>query len=129
LQVVDLFSAIMPAIAVGVVGPGLVGKALLEQLEAHGRKYGGNALVRVAGVINSSKMLLLKEVCLHDYLPQRVRTLNNCRGCSQQDNWVSELAKWPNEASAASMDEFVKHMEKQVCALTSACTCTNIYVR
>jgi homoserine dehydrogenase len=53
----------MKSIAVGVVGPGLVGKALLEQIEAHGRKYGHNALVRVAGVINSSKMLLLKEVC------------------------------------------------------------------
>lgn len=50
------------SIAVGLIGPGLVGKALLEQLEQIGKVLGGQARVTVAGVINSSKMLLTNEV-------------------------------------------------------------------
>lgn len=50
------------SIAVGLIGPGLVGKALLEQLEQMGKVRGVQARVTVAGVINSSKMLLSDEV-------------------------------------------------------------------
>ena len=50
------------AVAVGLIGPGLVGKALLEQLEANGHKLGDRAQVCVVGIINSTKMLLTSKV-------------------------------------------------------------------
>ena len=46
----------------GLIGPGLVGKALLEQLEANGHKLGDRAQVCVVGIINSTKMLLTSKV-------------------------------------------------------------------
>jgi homoserine dehydrogenase len=43
------------ATLVTVIGPGLVGSALLRQLHAHGARHG----VRVVGVANSKRMMLL----------------------------------------------------------------------
>lgn len=50
------------SVAVGLIGPGLVGSALLEQLQAHGLKYGDKALVKVVGIINGTSMLLTNKV-------------------------------------------------------------------
>eukprot|EP00124_Ichthyophonus_hoferi_P001588 Ihof_evm7s86 gene=Ihof_evmTU7s86 len=78
-------------VSVGLIGPGLVGGALLEQLVAHHAKLGDNALVRVAGVINSKNMLLMEK-----------------------DTWPSKISMWGHgQCEKANMEAFIAHLGAQ----------------
>eukprot|EP00123_Amoebidium_parasiticum_P016567 comp23496_c0_seq1/m.39347 comp23496_c0_seq1/g.39347 ORF comp23496_c0_seq1/g.39347 comp23496_c0_seq1/m.39347 type:complete len:359 (-) comp23496_c0_seq1:383-1459(-) len=87
-------------VSVGLIGPGLVGGALLEQLVAHQVKHGEKSLVRVAGIINSKQMLLLGK-----------------------DSWEQEVSKWGQAGCAqADMSAFIDHLAAQPHGIVVDCT-------
>ncbi|KNC77349.1 hypothetical protein SARC_10188 [Sphaeroforma arctica JP610] len=88
-------TASLKFVNVGIIGPGLVGRALIKQLMEFGASNG----VRIAGIINSKSMLLIKG-----------------------DDWESAVKDWPNNSETSNMQNFTAHMASQAVPVMVDCT-------